>query len=98
MTINSQRLSPRLLDELRLDVDDAYAQKHIINYRTGPDIVSGWKALGIDLLGSVYTIGKKGMFWGVKAHLIKEFVRVLDGRLALEGLNQVSEEIPNKDK
>ena len=98
VTINSQRLSPRLLDELRLDVDDAYAQKHIINYRTGPDIVSGWKALGIDLLGSVYTIGKKGMFWGVKAHLIKEFVRVLDGRLALEGLNQVSEEIPNKDK
>ena len=81
-----------------MDVDDAYAQKHIINYRTGPDIVSGWKALGIDLLGSVYTIGKKGMFWGVKAHLIKEFVRVLDGRLALEGLNQVSEEIPNKDK
>lgn len=81
VTINSQRLSPRLLDELRLDVDEAYALKHIINYRTGPDIVSGWKALGIDLIGTVYTLGKKGMFWGIKAHLIKEFMRVLERRL-----------------
>ena len=98
VTINSQRLSPRLLDELRLDVDEAYAQSHIFNYRTGPDIVSGWKALGIDLLGSVYTIGKKGMFFGIKAHLIKEFKRVLEERLSIVGLNQVSDGIYNKDK
>lgn len=81
VTINSQRLSPRLLRELRLDVDEEYAKRHIINYRTGPDIVSGWKVLGIDLLGKVYTIGEKGMFWGIKAHMIGEFVRVLDRRL-----------------
>ena len=81
ITINSQRLSPRILSELCMDVTDEYAKEHIWNYRTGRDIVSGLKWLGIDLLGSVYTLNRQWMFYGVKAHLIGQFKRVLEKRL-----------------
>ncbi len=85
-TFNSQRLSRDVLRRLRAQVASRsdllnrrchYAEDHITNLRSRRDIVSGWLALGVNLLGRVYVIGKSGRL-GVSAHGIKGLVRALE--------------------
>ena len=79
VTFNSQRLSPGIMDYLlKFGADKEYAQQNIDNFRTGADVVSGWLALGLDLLGSVYVIGKNGHLWKLWAHKIKYFCHQLE--------------------
>ena len=79
ITFNSQRLSPRIMDYLlEFGADQDYACDHIDNFRTGADVVSGWAALGLDLLGSVYQIGDNAGFWRLNAHRIGYFCRQLE--------------------
>ena len=78
VTFNSQRLSPRIIDYLlKFGANKQYAHSNIDNFRAGADVVSGWLALGIDLLGKVYTIGKNGGFWKVWTHKIGWFCKEL---------------------
>ena len=78
VTFNAQRLSPRIIDYLlKFGANKQYAHSNIDNFRAGADVVSGWLALGIDLLGKVYTIGKDGGFWKVWTHKIGWFCKEL---------------------
>lgn len=89
MTFNSQRLSPLVLANLRRQVEtnlerlkrcSPYASEHIENFRTRRDIVSGWLALGTNLLGRVYAVGGVGRL-SIRKHRIAEIIRAIERSL-----------------
>ena len=77
VTFNSQRLSKVIKKILEFESVQSYAESHIQNYRTGSDIVSGWLALGVDLVGSVINISPRGRRLRILTHKIDAVIEVI---------------------
>ena len=85
VTFNSLRFSKNIKESLEAESGRVYAEQHIIHYRTGEDIVSGWPALGVDLIGPVIDIrhSEHGRL-SVLAHKIDVVIRDLEKKLKEE--------------
>ena len=82
VTFNSQRFSKNIKESLEAESVRAYADQHIIHYRTGEDIVSGWPVLGVDLIGVVIDIthSEHGRL-SILAHKIDVVVREIEKKV-----------------